>query len=208
MSHTILTAALIALLAATTGCATSRQPRQSPPAAAREARRPEQARIPAQAAALPRMLGVVVLTGSTGVLCTSGPGPRPGQRITVVLPDAGETRPALALAGEAALEGKRSCHMDDAGRPTLTKLSFEGRQETTPALGIAVLRPDKELRLDTELKVDLDADGMKESFKTCTSSEGVHLTVWTGSPDNGIRRWHAYYHVSYDTEPTCTAGET
>jgi len=29
---------------------------------------------------------------------------------------------------------------------------------------------------------DLDADGHPESFHSCASHEGVHLTVWKGKP--------------------------
>lgn len=41
-------------------------------------------------------------------------------------------------------------------------------------------------------------------FRSCGSNEGVHLTVW----QHARRLWHEYYHVPYDTEPTCTDEET
>ncbi|MEP6849634.1 MAG: hypothetical protein ABI999_12320 [Acidobacteriota bacterium] len=50
---------------------------------------------------------------------------------------------------------------------------------------------------------DLNADGQKEYFRTCTSGEGVHLTVWNGKPLVGTRVWHSYCYLNYDTEPTC-----
>jgi hypothetical protein len=55
------------------------------------------------------------------------------------------------------------------------------------------------------VSVDLDQDGRPEFFRTCTSNEGVHLTVWSGTPLQGRRRWHAYYYLGYDTMPTCKA---
>ncbi len=51
--------------------------------------------------------------------------------------------------------------------------------------------------------IDLDGDRKAEYFRSCTSMEGVHLTVWTGKPLIGKRIWHNYYYLGYDTEPTC-----
>ena len=50
---------------------------------------------------------------------------------------------------------------------------------------------------------DLDGDSQVESFRQCTSHEGIHLTVWTGKPLQGRRRWHYYYDLSFDVEPSC-----
>jgi hypothetical protein len=55
---------------------------------------------------------------------------------------------------------------------------------------------------------DLDGNSRKEYFRQCTSGEGVHLTVWTGKPLRGKRRWHTYYYLGYDTEPNCTPLDT
>jgi hypothetical protein len=57
---------------------------------------------------------------------------------------------------------------------------------------------------DGKIDADLDGDGMKESFRTCTSNEGGHFQVWTGPPLEGTPRWHWYRYAGYDTEYTCT----
>jgi hypothetical protein len=54
---------------------------------------------------------------------------------------------------------------------------------------------------------DLDGDGQKEFFRSCASHEGVHFTVWSGTPLKGQRRFHAYHYVGYDLEPNCTDSE-
>ena len=41
------------------------------------------------------------------------------------------------------------------------------------------------------------------SFRSCTSMEGMHFTIWRGEPLTGKRLWHDYYYLGYDTEPTC-----
>ena len=52
-------------------------------------------------------------------------------------------------------------------------------------------------------EVDLDGDGTAERFRICTSMEGLHLTVWSGAPLTGRRRWHQYHYLGYDVEPSC-----
>ncbi|MGL5879455.1 MAG: hypothetical protein ACRC2V_16975 [Xenococcaceae cyanobacterium] len=56
-------------------------------------------------------------------------------------------------------------------------------------------------------KENLDGDGIEESFRSCASAEGLHLTVWSGQALTGTRKWHSYYYLGYDVEPTCTAIE-
>ncbi len=50
---------------------------------------------------------------------------------------------------------------------------------------------------------DLNGDGRAEFFRICTSTEGNHLTVWTGRPLRGRRVWHSYYYLGYDVVPDC-----
>jgi hypothetical protein len=58
------------------------------------------------------------------------------------------------------------------------------------------------------LTADLDGDGQSEYFHACTSSEGVHFTIWTGKPLAGRLRWHGYRALGYDVEPDCKPEET
>lgn len=57
------------------------------------------------------------------------------------------------------------------------------------------------------VSADLDRDGKSEHFRSCTSSEGVHFTVWTGKPLSGQLRWHEYHYLGYDVEPDCRPEE-
>ena len=54
---------------------------------------------------------------------------------------------------------------------------------------------------------DIDNDGVPEYFRQCTSNEGLHFTVWSGQPLRGDRRWHRYFFLGYDVEPSCTEAE-
>lgn len=44
-------------------------------------------------------------------------------------------------------------------------------------------------------------------FRFCASTEGLHATAWAGTPLASSRRWHAYYYLGYDVDPTCTEAE-
>jgi len=73
------------------------------------------------------------------------------------------------------------------------------------APAIAVVNPAQPLRSSGNFVVaDLDGDHRLEYFRQCTSSEGVHLTVWAGKPLSGKRLWHEYFYLGYDVEPNCT----
>jgi hypothetical protein len=42
---------------------------------------------------------------------------------------------------------------------------------------------------------------------SCTSTEGIHVSLWSGAEPERVRRWSAYVYLGYDTEPTCTDRE-
>ena len=56
-------------------------------------------------------------------------------------------------------------------------------------------------------RLDIDGDGVPEVLSICTSSEGVHLTVWSADGLTGERLWHRYVYLGYDVEPSCTEAE-
>ena len=45
------------------------------------------------------------------------------------------------------------------------------------------------------------------SFRSCTSIEGIHFTIWRGEAITGKKHWHSEYYLGYDTEPTCKEEE-
>lgn len=55
-----------------------------------------------------------------------------------------------------------------------------------------------------EARLDIDGDGMPEVLRSCTSSEGLHLTSWSADGLAGERLWHRYVYLGYDVEPSCT----
>lgn len=53
------------------------------------------------------------------------------------------------------------------------------------------------------VRADLEEGGKAFTFRVCASGEGLHFTVWRGSPVTGRRVWHRYYDLGYDLEGTC-----
>ncbi len=54
------------------------------------------------------------------------------------------------------------------------------------------------------LRTDLDGDGVLETFRGCTSREGMHFTLWNGVPLESERLWYVGFPLGYDVVPTCT----
>ena len=116
-------------------------------------------------------------------------------------------------SGEAEITRKseRACTAVDKNKPGLYHYEFKvvrgSLQRGVPAFALVNFSGTL-TTVETSVIGDLDSDGRLESFRSCTSSEGVHLTVWTGKPLEGQRSWHYYYYLGYDVDPDCTEGDT
>lgn len=51
--------------------------------------------------------------------------------------------------------------------------------------------------------VDVNNDKKKDYFRSCTSQEGLWLSVWSGKPLGGKQIWNKYYYLGYDVVPSC-----
>jgi hypothetical protein len=71
-------------------------------------------------------------------------------------------------------------------------------------VSIGIIQPAGKIQMQNKLaSIDLDNDGKPEFFRQCGSSEGLHLTIWTGKPLKGKRIWHYYYYLHYEIVPDC-----
>ena len=57
---------------------------------------------------------------------------------------------------------------------------------------------------DGTIRADLSHEGAHEEFRVCTSHEGLHFTIWSGKALRGTRRFHAYFPLRHEVEPSCT----
>jgi hypothetical protein len=128
----------------------------------------------------------------------------PNTSVSVVNPESEQKWDALV-----ALDGM--CFAPDARTSGLHgyQLRFTKSQPPMPFYGIGLIGVTPHFRPSDSLSTDdLDGDDRDEVFRTCTSSEGVHFTIWSGSPFDGVRRWHGYYPLGYDVSPTCRPADT
>lgn len=189
---------VLGLLAATAAC-TGGDHRASAAAGA-----PNSRRGPARGGAgqLPP-IGVITLDAAgRPCLALDGHDLAPGAELAVFdVPDSLPPR-------TARVEGPHPAGCGASGGPAATERHYllsvvHGALEPGRVyFGIAV--PPAHFRAGREgPEVDLDGDGTSERFRICTSLEGLHLTVWSGAPPTARRRWHRYYHLGYDVEPSC-----
>jgi hypothetical protein len=149
----------------------------------------------------------VVDANVEGKLCLniSNPNLVEGTPVSFILPHKPQR------VAKAIIEQKlaRSCSHDPTTSPDASfyslKLVGKGVDLSEPMPpAIATVRSATQVLLKHGVaSADLDGDGRTEFFRICTSNEGNHLTVWSGMPLQGKRRWHSYYYLGYDVVPNC-----
>ena len=152
-------------------------------------------------AALPP-IGVAV-TPPDSETCIAMPGPalQAGTMVTLVQPSAPQAvvtaviqravPPCLVNQGDVA-GTYYAARLDNKAAPSHRGpwIAIRGNVETRrSAVGAVVVQAGQ--------------DYPDAQMRSCTSSEGLHLTVWSGIPLESRRLWHQYYYLGYDTEPTC-----
>jgi hypothetical protein len=153
-------------------------------------------------------LGVVHVDDSGRVcLAIQNANLKPGDQLSLV--DASKPQKVATALMEASQFHSARCSeaLDDPGNSFyLLKLADRRIKPETLNAAIAVIGSGVRLQKGVA-SIDLDRDGQAEYFRSCTSNEALHLTVWTGKPLVGRRRWHSYYYLGYDTVPTCKTND-
>jgi hypothetical protein len=67
---------------------------------------------------------------------------------------------------------------------------------------IAVAAQPNSLRI-TGSEVSARFGNQELSFRSCTSTEGLHFSAWSGMRPKEQLVWQRYYYLGYDVEPTC-----
>jgi len=151
-------------------------------------------------------LGVVVQTQTNSCLDIDNAGLSSGQQVRFVT-----TSPQQWGIAEIIGKTDTACSTANQNKPGLNHYQLKVLQGSlrkfAPAIGIVGFK-GQFLTGEGGITADLAGNGKLDSFRSCTSSEGVHLTVWQGKPLEGVREWHYYYYLGYDVEPTCTDRDT
>ena len=120
--------------------------------------------------------------------------------------------PGTAQVAVAEIRGRRRLPCNPAGVENGEDVSYEAVVEKAPLTHgrpyFAGLWPPGRLAVDGgQATADLDGDGLQEEFETCTSREGLHLSVWSGNGPSRKRVWGRYYYLGYDVEPSCVGAD-
>ncbi len=75
-----------------------------------------------------------------------------------------------------------------------------------PLLGLAVYSEKEITNADNKVSLAIES-GKRVYFRSCVSSEGIHLSAWLGESIIGKKLWHQYYYLGYDLEPNCEESE-
>lgn len=75
--------------------------------------------------------------------------------------------------------------------------------EGTFNFGIAVVLDGKNASQSISEMLDLNNDGIRDSFSFCATSEGISFEVWSATPYKSESIWNGYYYLGYDIESNC-----
>lgn len=155
-----------------------------------------------------RHVGVALAKGDGPCLLIPHHDLHPGDTVTLVPVESGPRRlTALVTAREAACEDG----VDRTGF-ALEQVEPAGyRLGADLAAGILVLALvgsfDDAAETTPGFQADLDGDGTLEHVRSCAGGEGLHLSLWSGAPPHGERRWEHYLYLGYAIEPDCDERE-
>ncbi len=144
--------------------------------------------------------GIMVSTEGRGVLAMDGPTLTPGMIITLVSIDNPQQVSFATITDRLADSEIMAKH--DVAAPYYA-ITPKQASKVLPSIAVAILgRFDNEGRESAAiLRRGKAVDPVR--VRSCTSSEGLHFTLWVGEPLKGTRLWHGYYYLGYDVEPSC-----
>ena len=157
----------------------------------------------ARASSFDKRISVVEAKGNLVCMIIWEQNVKVGSKVSLVFPTNPQKLVSSVVEAIAEKECAGASKSGIPGRFYQLSVQYNPTQLNWPAIGI--LDASSRLRrAGSKVVGDLDNDEIKESFRSCASHEGLHLTVWSGQQITGTRRWHRYYYLGYDTEPTCT----
>jgi hypothetical protein len=146
----------------------------------------------------------VAAASQDGRICVAMPAPAltPGATLTLVQPD----RPQSALVVTVD-RNVTACEPLERALISGPFYSVQRPASSTAAPGtvwVALAGTLETRRAGTgAIAVRLGPAYPAARIRSCTSREGLHLTVWSGTPLTSRRLWHQYYYLGYDVDPSC-----
>jgi hypothetical protein len=125
-----------------------------------------------------------------------------GARLRVIDPQTQRTHNAVVARAD------QMCAREQGGSTHGYAITIDDATAPAPFVGIGLMGDPRLQTAGALLTADVDDDRHPEFFRSCTSQEGVHLTIWSDAALTGRRRWHRYYPLGYDVDPTCVPAES
>lgn len=164
---------------------------------------------PAAAAYLPRV-GVAVTTGSRTCVAIQNANLTVGSPVTLVSP----MTPQTFAQAEVSAVSASPCPISKEVDPSTTNYDLKFSQgatlpKLTPLIAVVGSSAAFSAGANNSVAANLDQDNKTESFRACSATDGIHVTVWSGNPLDGTVLWHGYYYEPGNTGagPACTAKE-
>lgn len=158
---------------------------------------------------IPR-IGVAVSTGSRTCVAIQNRDLASGSPVTLITP----TLPQAFSQAEIGAASQSPCPISQDVNPAMSNYDIHVTGASLPKLTplIAVLGTSAPFsQQNNNVQADLDQNGKTELFRACSATEGVHLSVWSGTPTTGTVLWHGFYYEPGNSAamgPPCTAKET
>lgn len=148
-------------------------------------------------------IGVAVVGHGTACLAIENPRLRPGARIVLVSP-----MTPRRLSGSIVLGHGRACPgWRGAGIAAYRLRPFASH--LPPGLVMFALPGSARFHLDKSgASGRLVSGGRLLRLRACTSTEGVHLTVWRVGARRPRRLLHIYYYLDQDLDADCDSAQT
>src|SRR5688572_4398444 len=135
---------------------------------------------------------------------------------TTILPETKVTivftgHPQHSAIGRIRSREKSPC-IPGPPMPSMDSMAYvaEMPRDTSDRIGIPVVvlgSVPKPKQIADTVTIALEPGQPPIRFRFCASTEGLHATAWAGVPLASPRRWHAYYYLGYDVDPSCQESE-
>jgi hypothetical protein len=148
----------------------------------------------------PVRAGLLVTSAGHSVVSMSGPTLTTGAVLTIVTPE----DPQRA---QRAVVVERVTDSEELARHTVPGPYYDVKSDSgsssLPDFAVAVLGRAAVEQIGKAVRLRLGTPPVTIRVRSCTSSEGLHVTLWNGAPLKAARLWHAYYYLGYDVTATC-----
>jgi len=155
-------------------------------------------------------IGIAVATGGRTCLAIRNANLAPSTPVTLVNPSLPQTSTQVQIGGMTNSPCPVSKEVDTSvSNYDLQVPSGANLAKLTPLIAVTGTSATFTSAPNNTLQADLDQNGKFETFRACSSNDGLHLTVWSGSSLDGMLLWHGYYYEpsSAGLGPACTPKE-